>query len=141
MAMQPLQQPQRLGDRPQVRNLVRRVLVEDLRHAKRMEDAAGEPLVRRAAEMVRPLEQLLVPNRKERSTQRRKHRQLIVRPLDRGERGAQGLDLFALVERAPADQDVRDAARLERLDVGARDVGLPADEAPEQQADVLCRRP
>ena len=92
-----------------------------------------------APEMVRPLEQLFVANREERSAQRRKHRQLIVRPLDRGEGGANRLDFFALVERAPADEHVRDAARLERLDVGPRDVGLPAHEAAEQEADVLGR--
>jgi hypothetical protein len=43
------------------------------------------------------------------------------------------------VEGAPADEHVRDAARLERLDVRPRDVGLPADEAAEEQADVLGR--
>ena len=69
--------------------------------------------------MVRPLEQLLVADREERAAQRREHRQLVVRPLDRGERGADGLDLFALVERLAADEHVRDAARLERLDVRA----------------------
>ncbi len=139
MPVQPLQQPQRFGDRPEVRNLRRRVLVEDLRHAKRMEDPAGEPVFRSAPEMMRPLEQLLVADREERAAQRRKHRQLVVGPLDRRERGAQRLDLLALVERAAADEHVRDAARLERLDVGARDVGLPAHEAPEEQADVLGR--
>ncbi len=140
MPVQPLQQPERLGDRPEVRDLVRRVLVEDLRHAERMEARRARtdrPV--RAAEAVRPLEQLFVADREERSAQRRKHRQLIVGPLDRGERGAHRLDLFALVERAAADEHVRDAARLERLDVGPRDVGLPADEPPEQQADVLGR--
>ena len=88
---------------------------------------------------MRPLEQLLVTNREEWAAQRRKHRQFIVRPLDGGERGAQGLDFLALVERSPADEHVGYAASLERLDVGTRHVGLPAHEAPEQQADVLGR--
>ena len=139
MPVQPLQEPQSLGDRPEMRDLVRRVLAEDLRDAERVENPAGESVVRLASEMVRPLEQLLIPNREERSTQRRKHRQLIVRPLDRGKGGANGLDFLALMERAPADEHVRDAARLERLDVRARDVGLPAHETPEQETDVLGR--
>ncbi len=46
MPVQALQQPQRFGDRPEVGNLRRRVLVEDLRHSKRMEAPAGEPLFR-----------------------------------------------------------------------------------------------
>ena len=40
------------------------------------------------------------------------------------------------MKRLAADQQVRDAARFERLDVGARDVLAEADEAAEQQADV-----
>ncbi len=139
MPVQPLQQPQSLGDRPEMRDLVRRVLAEDLRYAERVEDPAGEPVVRFAPEVVRPLEQLLIPNREERSTQRRKHRQLIVWPLDRGEGGANSLDFFAFVERAPADEHVRNAACLERLDVRARDVGLPAHEPTEEETDVLGR--
>ena len=39
--------------------------------------------------------------------------------------------------KAPAHEHVRNAARLERLDVGPRHVRLPADETPEEQADVL----
>ena len=90
---------------------------------------------------MRPLEQLLVADREQRAAQRREHRQLVVRPLDRGERGADRLDLLAIVERLAADQQVRDAARLERLDVRPRDVLAEADETPEQDADVLAPRP
>ena len=86
---------------------------------------------------MRPLEQRLVADREERSSKRREHRQLVVRPFDRRKRRADGLHLFALVERLAADQHVRDPARLERLDVRAGDVVLPADETPEQEADVL----
>ena len=48
-------------------------------------------------------------------------------------------DLFALVERAAADEHVRDAARLERAHVRPRHVAPEALEAPEQQADVARR--
>ena len=49
------------------------------------------------------------------------------------------LDLLSFVKRAPANKHVRDAARLERLHVWPRDVGLPAHETAKQQTDVLGR--
>ena len=91
------------------------------------------------AEALLPLEQLFVANRKNASPQRREHRQLIVRPLDRGERGPDGLDLLAVVKGLAADQHVADAAGLECADVRLRDVLAEADEAAEQQADMLAR--
>src|SRR6266545_2742081 len=81
-------------------------------------------------------EQLLVADAEERSTQRGKHGELIVGPLDGHQRGAQRLDLVAVVERLPADEQVLDATRFERLDVRAGDVLAVADKAPEQDADV-----
>ena len=137
--MQPLQQLQRAGDRPQVLDVRRRVAREHVGNAMRMKRVPLEALLGLAAEAVGPVEQVLVCDREERAAQRREHRQLVVRPLDRGERRADRFDLFALVERASADEHVRDAARLERLDVGPGDIGLPADEAAEEQADVLGR--
>ena len=71
--------------------------------------------------------------------QRRVHRQLVVGPLHRRQRRAQALDLFAQVEGAAADQQMGDAARLQRLDVVTRDVLAPRGEAPEQQAHVPRR--
>ena len=53
-----------------------------------------------------------------------------------GERGAKRLDLGAVVKRSAADEQVRHAARFQRVDVGARDVRLVAHEPPEQDADV-----
>ena len=82
------------------------------------------------------LEQVLVVDREQRSLQRREHRQLVVRPLDRGERGADRFDFFAAVKRLAADQQMRNAARLDRVDVGAGDVLAEADEAAEQHRDV-----
>ena len=67
-------------------------------------------------------EQHVVAEREQRAAQRAEDRQLVVRPLDRGERGAQRLDLLALVEALAADEQVRQAARLERLHVGPRHV-------------------
>ena len=87
-------------------------------------------------ELMAILEQLLIPDRKQRPPQRRKHRQLIVWPLDRRERGAQRLDFAAVVKRPAADQQMLDAARFERAHVRPRHVLSEADEPPEQQADV-----
>ena len=140
MPVQALQQPERFSDRPEVRDLRRRVLVEHARHAKRVKAPAVEAIPGAASEAVRPFEQLFVADREEWAAQRRKHRQLIVGPLDGRQRGAQRLDFFALVEGATANEHVRNAARFEGLDVGPRDVGLPADEAPEEQTDVFGRR-
>ena len=95
------------------------------------------PEVSRACAVV---EQHVVAEGEQRAAQRPEHRQLVVRPLDRGERRAQRLDLLALVEALAADQQVRQVARLERLHVRPRDVEhafvRPRVEAPEQQADV-----
>src|SRR5262245_17179020 len=102
-----------------------------------MELAARELLVLSTAEAMRPLHQLFIANREERTPQRREHRQLIVGPFDCGKRRANRLDLLALVEGLAADEDVRNAACLERLDVAARHVRLPADEAAEQQTDMF----
>ena len=89
------------------------------------------------AEPMAILKQLLIADRKQRAPQRRKHRQLIVRPLDGRERGAQRLDFRAIVKRPAAYQQMGNAARLERLDVQAASCPVPeADESAEQQADV-----
>ena len=89
-----------------------------------------------AAEAAAVLEQQLVGHGEERAAHGREHRQLVVGPLDGGERGAHGLDLLARVEGLAADEQVRDAVRLERLDVVARHVAAPAVEAAEEDADV-----
>ena len=84
------------------------------------------------------LQQLLVADRKQRTTQGRKYRQLVFGPLDGGQRGTQGLDLRAIMKRAAADQQMGNAASFERFDVGPRHVLLETDEAAEQQADMAC---
>ena len=72
--------------------------------------------------------------------QGRKHRQLVIGPLDRQERGAHGLNLFPGVKRSSAHQQVRDPARFERLDVRPGDIpGEKALEPAEQQTYVPCR--
>ena len=86
-----------------------------------------------------PGQHVFFGNGEERSAQRREHRQRIVGPLDRRERRAQRIDLLALVEGLAADEQVRHAARLERLHVGARHVGRVVDEAAEQQTHVAGR--
>jgi len=97
-----------------------------LRDAVRMQSSDAIPV----------LEQQLVGHGEERAADRSEHRQLVVWPLDGGERGAHRLDLLACVEALAADEQVRHPARLERADVVARDVAPPAVEAPEQDADM-----
>ena len=70
------------------------------------------------AEPVPELEQVLVVDREERPLQRREHRQLIVGPFDRRERRADRFDFLAAVERLAADEQMRNAARFDRVDVG-----------------------
>ena len=113
-AMQLLQQSQRVGDRHQVRRrltgerqIPTGIAAELFRHAERME----------GAEPVTELEQLLVVDREERALERREHRQLVVGPFDGGERRAYRLDLFAAVKRLAADEQMRNAARLDRVGV------------------------
>ena len=118
-AMQLLKQPQRVGDRHQMRGRFARqrqlaagVATELFGHAERVERA--EPMAE--------LEQMLVVDREQRSLERRKHRQLVVGPFDGGERRADRLDFLAAVERLAADQQMRNTARLDRVDVVAREV-------------------
>src|SRR4029077_2938064 len=82
------------------------------------------------------LQQLFVADRKQRNAQGCKYGQLVFRPLDGRERRAQGLDLRAIMKRAAANQQMRDAVRFQRFDVGPGHVLLEADEAAEQQADM-----
>jgi len=102
----------------------------------RFEDRWCDAKRMKRAEALLPLEQLLVAERKQRAPQRREHGQLVVRPLDRGQGGADGLDFFAAVEGLAADEDVMDATRLQRPHVGLRHVVAEAEKAPEQDADV-----
>ena len=71
-------------------------------------------------EALLPLQQLLVADREQRAAQRREHRQLIVRPLDRGQRRAERFDFLAIVEGLAADEHVTHAAGLERPHVRLR---------------------
>ena len=99
---------------------------------QRVRDSEG---VKPARDVV-VLEQLLIANREQRAAQSREDRELIVRPLDRHQRRAQRFDFVAIVERLAANQEMFDAARLERFDVRPCDVLTEADEAAKQDADV-----
>ena len=83
-------------------------------------------------------EERRVAEREQRAAQRREDGELVLGTLDRGERIADGLHLLPPMERRPADQQVRQVARLEGAHVGMRHVGAEGAEAPEQQADVAC---
>ena len=83
-------------------------------------------------------QQLLVADRKQRTTKGRKYRELVFGPLDGGQRGTQSLDLCAIVKRAAADQQMGNAASFEGFDIGPCHVLLKTDEAAEQEADMTC---
>ena len=113
-AMQLLQQAQRVGNRQQVR------VGSPLSASSSPELPPSSFGIRngwKAPKRCAELEQMLVVDREERALQRREHRQLVVRPLDGGQRRADRLDLFASVKRLAADEQMRNAARLDRVDV------------------------
>src|SRR5689334_21622414 len=82
------------------------------------------------------LKQRLVVYREQRALERRKHRQLVVGPLDRRERRADRFDFLAAVKGFAADQQMRNPARFDRVDVRSRDVLAEADEPPKQDRNV-----
>ena len=97
---------------------------------------ARDPERVKAAEPVPVFEQVLVVDGKERTLQRRKHGQLVVGPLDRGERRTNRFDFLAVVKRLSTDEQMRNAARLQRRDVRTRRVFRVAREAAEQHRNV-----
>src|SRR5688500_84675 len=94
------------------RELVAGVASERPRDPERMERAETMPV----------FEEMRVLDREERPLERREHRELVVGPLDGGERRPHCLDLFAIVERLAADEQMRNSARFDRVDVTARDI-------------------
>src|SRR5262249_54882847 len=60
----------------------------------------------------------------------------VVRPFDRGQGRANGLHLFTPVKRLAADEQMRDAPRLDRIDIWPSHVLAEAYESPKQDRDV-----
>src|SRR6185436_2957920 len=77
-----------------------------------------------------------VVNREQCPLEGREHRQFILGPLDGGERRSHRVHFFAAVERLAADEQMGNAARLERVDICARDVLAVMQEAAKQDADM-----
>jgi hypothetical protein len=88
-------------------------------------------------------EQAVVAQREKGSPESGEHRELVVGPLDGGERIPERQDLLAGVEGAAAHHHVRDAPPLQGPHVGTGQVAAEAGEAAEEQADVarLQRNP
>ena len=113
--VQLLQQPQRVGDRQQVRRRLagqRQLLRRNCRRAP-SESRNGW----NAPNRCRNSSSCSSSIAKSDPLQRREHRQLVVGPLDRGQRRADRLDFLAAVKRLAADEQMRNAARLDRVDV------------------------
>src|SRR5262245_31308869 len=119
--MEVLQQSQSIGNRAQIR-------WQFTGDSKRMK-TPGDLAI---------FQQLLVADRKQRTTQGRKYRQLVFGPLGGGQRSTQSLDLCAIVNRAATDQQMGNASSFKGFDVGPRHVLLKTDEAAEQEADMTC---
>ena len=101
--------------------------------------AAGAPRrpERMPAAVTRPeAKECFVVEREQAATQRRVDREVVVRPLHRLERRPQGLHLFALVEGAGAQQEMRNAHRLQSSHVLTGRIAVPAQKAAEEQTDV-----
>src|SRR5690348_14826660 len=88
------------------------------------------------AKLMTILHQVLIADREEGSAQGRKDRQLIFRPFDGGEGGAQDFDFGTIMKGATADKQMRNAARLECLDVWTGHIFLVADETAKQQTNM-----
>ena len=112
---------QQFGDRVGNRPIVAAV-VQPAQQCQRLDDG-GKLRVLRDTERVKRLvamavqEQRFVVDCEQRAPKRREHRHVVVGPFDRRECRAHRLDFFAVVERLPAHEKVRHAARLERFDV------------------------
>ena len=90
-----------------------------------------------AAVRILELEQRIVEHREEAAAQHGEDAELIVRPLDGAQRGAQRAHFLAAVEALRAHQQMRDAARFQAAHVFLRQVGAEIGEAAEENADVL----
>src|SRR4029453_4718533 len=60
----------------------------------------------------------------------------IVGPFNGRQRGANGFHLFATVKRLPPDEQMRNAASFNRIDIEARHVLAEARESSKQKRDV-----
>src|SRR5436190_13380840 len=117
--MKGLQQPQRRADREEMR---RRLARERELLTGIAAELSGDAERMKGAESMTEFEQVLVVDREERSLQRREDRQLVVRPFDRRQRGTHGFHFLAAVKRLAAHEQMRNVARLDRIDIATRDV-------------------
>ena len=127
--VEPAQELQRVGDLG-----ARRIKCCAVDRSHRVQVSDRERAV--AIDLLPKREQRLVAEREERAAQRGEDLELVIGPLDRRDGVAQRDDLFAIMERTAADEDVGYAPRFERADVGPRDVGTEIPEAAEENGDM-----
>ncbi len=89
-----------------------------------------------AAPCLAVLQELLVADGEEGTLEGAVDGQLVVGPLDGREGGAQAFDFLASVKGLAADEEVGDAASLQRLHEGARHILCEAGKAPEEETHV-----
>jgi hypothetical protein len=78
----------------------------------------------------------LIAEREEGTAQRGKDLELVIGPLDRRDGITERDDLFAIMERTPADKDMGYAPCLQSTDVGPCDIAAEATEATEENGNV-----
>src|SRR6266566_4117559 len=127
--MEPAQQGKGIGD-----VLGGGVELTAVNRMHRMQSADPQLAIRAKALAIG--EKGVIAEREHRSTQGGIDPQLVVRPLDCREGVAQRDDLLAIVKRAAADENVRDASRLERADIGPGDVSRKVPKATKQNANM-----
>src|SRR5712692_5449776 len=81
-------------------------------------------------------QQRIIAQREQRAAQHGEYRELVVRPFDGLSGVAQRENLLASVERVASDEHVGDSTRLERPDIGARQVAAPGAHSLEQKTEV-----
>ena len=81
-------------------------------------------------------QQVRVRDRQKRAPKRGVDRKFVFGPFDRGQNGEQGVDLWAISKGPRADEDMGQAARVERVGVRLGAVGIEGFEPAEQDPDV-----
>ena len=83
------------------------------------------------------VEQRIVEHREEAAAQHREDAELVVRPFDGAQGGAQRADFLATMKTFRAHQQVGNAARFQAAHIFLRQVGTVIGEAPEEDTDMF----
>jgi hypothetical protein len=93
-------------------------------------------MTRLAIDALPKSQERFIAKRNERPPQCSEYLELVVRPFNGRQAIAKRYDLLALMERAPAHEDMRDASGFQRTDIGPGDVSAVVAEPAEKDRDV-----